>query len=228
MRSWKAPYSAQEARCASRFNVVQAEPERHLWAESYEFDQQDVLAVQSDVARGVARQIRVKVDAARSSAPRYVPTCRSGSLRSLPSGSRYSYKGMARARTSWTRAKEYLRKRLRKIPATLRPMRVWRYSTCTTEGFRRETLRNAFRSGSGPKRRSGWTTHSLKHTPLSPGHTAGVGLGRRRARVQAAPSSSIPSYPLAHIWFAQYLSAMQRSEEAVTQAKRAQQWAGRP
>jgi len=32
-----------------------------------------------------------------------------------------------------------------------------------------------------------------------------------------------PSYPLAHIWFAQYLSAMQRSEEAVTQAKTRQQ-----
>src|SRR6266478_5873176 len=42
-------------------NVVQAVPERHLWAESYEFDQQDVLAVQGEVARGVARQIRVKL-----------------------------------------------------------------------------------------------------------------------------------------------------------------------
>ena len=31
-------------------NVVQAAPERHLWAESYEFDQRDVLAVQGEVA----------------------------------------------------------------------------------------------------------------------------------------------------------------------------------
>jgi len=42
-------------------NVLQAIPERHLWAESYEFDQQDILAVQGEVARGVARQIRVKL-----------------------------------------------------------------------------------------------------------------------------------------------------------------------
>src|SRR5437879_3794880 len=42
-------------------NVVQAVPERHLWAESYEFDQQDGIAVQGEVARGVARQIRVRL-----------------------------------------------------------------------------------------------------------------------------------------------------------------------
>ena len=42
-------------------NLVQAAPERHLWAESYEFDRQDVLAVQGEVARDVASRIRIKV-----------------------------------------------------------------------------------------------------------------------------------------------------------------------
>ncbi len=42
-------------------NVVQALPERHLWADSFEFDQRDVLAVQGEVARGVAREIRVRL-----------------------------------------------------------------------------------------------------------------------------------------------------------------------
>ena len=41
--------------------LVAAEPERHLWAETYEFDSRDILAVQGEVARDVARQIRVKV-----------------------------------------------------------------------------------------------------------------------------------------------------------------------
>src|SRR5262249_27494459 len=44
-------------------NLVQAVPERHLWAESYEFDRQDVLAVQREVARDVAARIRVKTTA---------------------------------------------------------------------------------------------------------------------------------------------------------------------
>src|SRR6266852_1839052 len=42
-------------------NVLQAVPERHLWAESYELDQRDVLTVQGEVARGVAGQIRVRL-----------------------------------------------------------------------------------------------------------------------------------------------------------------------
>ena len=41
--------------------LVQASPERHLWAESYQFDLRDVLSVQSGVARDVASRIRVKV-----------------------------------------------------------------------------------------------------------------------------------------------------------------------
>jgi TolB-like protein len=42
-------------------NLVQATPERHLWAESYEFDLEDALAIQSDVARDVADRIRGRV-----------------------------------------------------------------------------------------------------------------------------------------------------------------------
>jgi TolB-like protein len=42
-------------------NLVQAAPERHLWAESYEFDLEDALAIQSNVARDVADRIRGRV-----------------------------------------------------------------------------------------------------------------------------------------------------------------------
>jgi TolB-like protein/DNA-binding winged helix-turn-helix (wHTH) protein/Tfp pilus assembly protein PilF len=40
-------------------NLVQASPERHLWAETYERDLQDVLRLQSDVARAIVQEIRV-------------------------------------------------------------------------------------------------------------------------------------------------------------------------
>jgi len=42
-------------------NLIQASPERHLWAESYERDLRDVLALQGDVARAVAREIEIKL-----------------------------------------------------------------------------------------------------------------------------------------------------------------------
>jgi TolB-like protein/DNA-binding winged helix-turn-helix (wHTH) protein/Tfp pilus assembly protein PilF len=42
-------------------NLVQASPEKHLWAESYERDLRDILALQSDVATAIAREIQIKV-----------------------------------------------------------------------------------------------------------------------------------------------------------------------
>ncbi|HEV8075621.1 MAG TPA: tetratricopeptide repeat protein [Candidatus Acidoferrum sp.] len=42
-------------------NLVQASPERHLWAESYENEVGDILNVQTQVAQTVAREIQVKL-----------------------------------------------------------------------------------------------------------------------------------------------------------------------
>jgi TolB-like protein/DNA-binding winged helix-turn-helix (wHTH) protein len=42
-------------------NLVQASPEKHLWAESYESEVGDALAVQGKIAQAVARQIRVRL-----------------------------------------------------------------------------------------------------------------------------------------------------------------------
>lgn len=41
--------------------LIGAKPERHLWAETYDGDLQDVLRLHSDVASAVAREIRVAV-----------------------------------------------------------------------------------------------------------------------------------------------------------------------
>ncbi len=39
--------------------MIKAAPEKHLWAESYERDLRDILALQSDVARAIAAQVHV-------------------------------------------------------------------------------------------------------------------------------------------------------------------------
>jgi serine/threonine protein kinase/tetratricopeptide (TPR) repeat protein len=41
--------------------LIDAASDRHLWAESYERDLRDVLALQSDVARAIAREINIKL-----------------------------------------------------------------------------------------------------------------------------------------------------------------------
>jgi TolB-like protein/DNA-binding winged helix-turn-helix (wHTH) protein/Tfp pilus assembly protein PilF len=42
-------------------NLVQASPERHLWAESYESEVGDILTLQGQVAQAVARAVQVKL-----------------------------------------------------------------------------------------------------------------------------------------------------------------------
>jgi serine/threonine-protein kinase len=41
--------------------LVQADPEKHLWAESYERDLSDILSLQNEVAREIAREIEITV-----------------------------------------------------------------------------------------------------------------------------------------------------------------------
>jgi len=42
-------------------NLVQASPEKHLWADSFERDLRDVLALQSDVSRAIANGIQIRL-----------------------------------------------------------------------------------------------------------------------------------------------------------------------
>jgi TolB-like protein/DNA-binding winged helix-turn-helix (wHTH) protein/Tfp pilus assembly protein PilF len=44
-----------------RAQLIKAAPEEHLWAESYERDLPDVLALQRDVARAIAGEIKIKL-----------------------------------------------------------------------------------------------------------------------------------------------------------------------
>ena len=56
--------------------LVEAASDRHLWAESYERDLRDVLALQDEVARAVADEIRIKLtpqEQARPVAARLTP-----------------------------------------------------------------------------------------------------------------------------------------------------------
>ena len=51
--------SGQKVRVTAQ--LIQASTDRHLWAASYDRDLRDVLALQSDVAREIARQIQITV-----------------------------------------------------------------------------------------------------------------------------------------------------------------------
>src|SRR2546425_714098 len=204
-------------------NVVQALPERHLWAESYEFYQRDVLAVQGEVAQGVARQIRVKLmpqeQARLASSQRVDPEAYEAYLL----GRAYFYK--MPTPTNSIRAKEYFEKAIEKDPGYAPA-----YASLA-ELYARTTRGPATRDARDVRlqaRKGAEKALKLDDT-LAQAHTALARVtqqewdwaGAEREYRRAIEFN--PSYPLARIWYAQYLVAMQRLEEAVAQAKRAQQ-----
>ena len=203
-------------------NLVAAVPERHLWAETYEFDSRDILAVQGKVARDVARQIRVKVTAqeqARLTTSRRVdPEAYEAYLLGR------AYFNKVPAGTSWMRAKEYFEKAIAKDPGFAPAYGGLAQLYARTRGSL------ARDPGASRVQARHWAEKALKlDDTLAETHTAlgwvtfhewdwaGAEREYRRA-VELNPSNA-----LARIWYAQYLYATERFEEAVTQARFAQQ-----
>ena len=204
-------------------NVVQAVPERHLWAESYEFNQQDVLSVQGEVARGVARQIRVKLmpqeQARLATSQRVDPEAYEAYLL----GRAYLYKAMTR--TSWTRAKEYFEKAVEKDPGYAPA--YGSLAVLYVHSNRGATVRDA---GELRVQARQWAEKALKlDGTLAEAHAALARVAQQEwdwATADQEYRRAIEfnsSYPGAHIWYSQYLWAMQRFDESVAEAKRAQQ-----
>jgi len=205
-------------------NLVQAAPERHLWAESYDFDQRDVLAVQGEVARNVASRIRVRLtpreQARLTTSQRVDPEAYEACLL----GRAYFDKTLTP--TGWTRAREFFEKAIEKDPGYARA-----YASLAELYTRAEYLGPLTRDPrDGRLKARQWAEKALKlDDTLAETHTALARVtqqewdwaGAEREYRRAIELN--PSYPLARIWYAQYLWAMQRFEEAVAQAKRAQQ-----
>lgn len=201
-------------------NLVGAVRERHLWAETYEFDSRDVVAVQGKVARDVARQIRVKLtpqEQARLATDRPVnPEAYEAYLL----GRAYSNK----IPSGWNRAKESFEQAIAKDPGYAPAYAGLALVYARIRGsLTRDPSANRVQARH-------WAKKALElDDTLAEAHTALARVaqneydwaGSEREFRRAIELN--PSYALARIWYAQYLYATQRFEEAVTQAQVAQQ-----
>jgi TolB-like protein/Tfp pilus assembly protein PilF len=208
-------------------NLVQALPERHLWADSFEFDHRDVLVVQERVAREVARHIRAKLtaaDRAPAAASRPVdPEAHEAYLL----GRTYLYN--VRVRDNATRAKECFERAIAKDPSYAPPYASLAELHILTGGAGTLAhLGDGHPAVSLHARTLSEKALELDET-LADAHKAlamvkqvewdwtGAEQEYRRA------IELNPSYAGAHIAYAMHLYGMQRFEEAAGHAKRAQQ-----
>ncbi len=201
--------------------LIDARDDRHLWAQSYERDLRDVLALQSEVARAIADEIRVQV----------LPLEKVRLDRALPVDP-VAYEEYLRGRFHWNRRTE---------EGALKALECFERSIARDPGYARayagladayETLgiyeylppHEAF-----PRAEAAVTRALALDDSLAEAH---VSLGSHRFNARWDWPGSIASYRrafaiepnsvAAHHWYSDLLSALGRSDEAIAEAKVAQ------
>jgi TolB-like protein/DNA-binding winged helix-turn-helix (wHTH) protein/Flp pilus assembly protein TadD len=202
--------------------LIQANPEKHLWAESYERDLGDVLALQSEVAGAIANEIKIKVTPQEQAR-----------LASARPANPDAHEAYLKGRFYWNlrteegvkKSMEYFQQAIDKDPgyalayAGLADSYIllgeWNF-TAPKETYPRaeaaalkalemdETLGEAHVSLGAARRDYDWDW-----------------VGAEKEFKRALELN--PGYATAHQWYAEYLSAMGRHNEALAEAKRAQE-----
>ena len=208
-------------------NLVQAAPERHLLAESFEFEHRDILAVQERVARDVASRVHARLTAAdggRLTAKRAVdPEAHEAYLL----GRTYLYN--ARVRGNATKAKEAFEQAIAKDPDYAPPYASLAELHIRTGGAGRGAQSVDGRAALLLQARK-WAEKALAldgtladaHYALAIVHElAWDWAGAEREYRRAIDLNN--SHAIAHIAYSMLLYAQLRFQEAAAEARRAQQ-----
>jgi serine/threonine protein kinase/TolB-like protein/Tfp pilus assembly protein PilF len=202
--------------------LIQAEQERHLWAESYERDLRDILALQSEVARAIANEIRLKLTPQEQ--------VRLASVRPVNPDAHEAY---LKARYYWNlrteeglkKSIQYFQQAIEKDPGYALAYAGLADSYAVLAAYNVMAPKEAY-----PRAKVAAFKALEMDETLAEAHAA---LGDARGRydwdwvgAEKEYKRAIelnPSYATAHQWYAEYLSAMGRHNEAIAEAKRAQE-----
>ncbi len=197
--------------------LFQAAPERQLLSESYEFEARDVAAVQAEVARDVATRARITLtpqeQARLATARRVDPEAYEAYLL----GRAYFFNYVP---GTPEKARAYFEKSIAKDPtyapayaslAELYTGRLWAFPVAARAQARQLAEKALALNDSLVEAHT-----ALGRISQQEWDWAGAERAYRRA------IDVNPSYALARVWYAQYLYGMERFDEAVAQAERAQ------
>jgi TolB-like protein/Tfp pilus assembly protein PilF len=201
--------------------LIRVKDETHLWAESYERNLHDILALQVDVARGIAREIEIQL------APHVQRR-----LDRTPAVSAQAHEAYLKGRYFWFKRTEgAMRKSIEYFERAIanQPDYAAAYSgiadaytmlVCRGVMPPRETFDKAKRAA----RRAlqidpelGEAYAALAHVRLHDWDWIGLDQDFRRA-IELSPG-----YAIAYYWYAEYLMATGRQEEAISRVKQARQ-----
>jgi TolB-like protein/DNA-binding winged helix-turn-helix (wHTH) protein len=203
-------------------NLLNAKTDRHIWAENYERDLRDVLSLQDEVARTIAEEIRIKLTPQEVARLSVSPSVSPAAYRLYLQGRYHSYK--------------------RTLPGFQKSIQLFQQAIADDPGYASAYAGLAetyglmpFYGGAGshdafPKAKAAALKAVELDDSLAEAHAAlGFVLlygdwdwsGAERELLRAIELN--PNYPNAHHWYAEYLSAMGRHDEAVAEIRRAQE-----
>jgi len=202
--------------------LIEAATDRHLWAKSYERELRDILALQNEVARAVADEIKVKLTPqaqARLTSMRQVnPEAHEAYLKGR-------YFRNKRTKEGLMKSIEYFEQAIKKDPAYAPAYAGLADSYSVLWGLGYLPPKEAY-----PKVRAAAMKALEIDSTLAEAHTTLASLSdyydwdwvaaERGYRHAIALN---PSYATAHHWYAYYLMAMGRIQESLAETKRAQE-----
>jgi TolB-like protein/tetratricopeptide (TPR) repeat protein len=205
---------ATQVRIAAQ--LIQVSDQTHVWAETYQRPLRDILTVQSEVAQSIARQIRIRLTPegqARVKAPRPIdPEAYEHYLRG-----RYLWN--QRSQDALERSVQHFKTAIRLAPAYA-PAYVGladSYLTLGDQGFL--APRQATALAKTAARRALRIAPSLAEPHISLGHAYFHEFNWRAAEREFRSGLELnPSYAIAYFYYANYLAAVGRTEEAVATA----------
>jgi TolB-like protein/DNA-binding winged helix-turn-helix (wHTH) protein/Tfp pilus assembly protein PilF len=202
--------------------LIYGPSDKHLWAESYESDLGNILAVQDEVARAIAKEIRVQLLPEESSR-----------LSSAPPINREAYELYLKGRYFWNkrdaegfkRALDYFQRAAEKDPGYA-PVQAGLADTYSLQGAAGYDLLP--RAEAMEKARAAAQKAILIDGTLAEAHASLAFVIYSYDWDWAAAEKEFkqaialnPNYPTAHQWYSEYLGDLGRTEEALDQAQAA-------
>ena len=200
--------------------LIEAPTDHHLWAASYERDLDDVLSLQEEVTRAIVSEIRVKLTAHEQARLANTHQTHPEAYRLYLKGRFYWYKLTPQA---MQKAIEYFQQALEKDPAYA-PAYAGLADTYNTLAFftvfpPREVVPKA--KAAAARALEIDANFAEAHVSLGwAGFTYDLDWPAAGKHFERAVVLN-PAYPVAHSFYSLYLGALGRSEEGLTEAKRA-------
>jgi serine/threonine-protein kinase len=200
--------------------LIHASTDTHLWARDYERDARDVLALQSDVARAVADEVRAQVTpqerAGLSRAPQVDPEAHEAYLKGR-------FQWNRRTREGFQKAIGYFQESIERSPTWAAPHAGLADTYIVLTSYRLIEAEEGHRRARAAASKALELDDSLAEAHTSLASVEWDELEWDPAEKEFRRSLSLnPSYATAHQWYGEYLSQRGRHDEAIREGQTAE------